>query len=327
MRRVVLYGSDSGLRVWGSAVSAVPGYEALFAQSTTLPTGALNAAAVSSVRSVRRTARNADVVLAVGTLFGAVATIATHGVPVVAIDDFAVRLVELLGRRWGASTTLVRSPTSVVGLTAAHAAALDEIRPGQRHAPVVHQPVSPPASSWEPDRYTPYLLCAGTSGRDLRLLCDAARGGSIEVRVIESGHTLIPARGTHMPATCPTTVVRYGRVSRQTYLGLLRGAAALVHPLQTSDCPVGIRVLLDAMATGVPVVATDVPSVTEYQGDGTASIVPPGDAVAMAEAIRRVITDESWARSLSEASRRHVERIASPTVVGIELGRVLRELE
>jgi glycosyltransferase involved in cell wall biosynthesis len=147
------------------------------------------------------------------------------------------------------------------------------------------------------------------------------------VRLIEGGRRLIPAPGTRISATYPTNVVRYSQVSRQTYLGLLRGATALVHPLPRSDSPVGITVLLDAMAAGVPVVATDASSVTEYQGDGTAAIVPAGDAGALAEAMRRVIADEPWARSLSDSARRHVERIASSAVVGAQLGAILRELD
>jgi len=328
MRRVVVYGSDSGLRVWGQAVNAIPGYEAVWAEYAVSSSGLFNPVPLSSMRSVRRAARDADAILALSTLLGAAAAVTTRRIPIVAIDIGAVRLVELYGPRMGRPAAILARPlAALVALTAAHAAVLDAIAAGPRHARVVHQPASPPAYPWEPDRYTPYLLCAGSSGRDLALLCDAARDLTIEVRLIEGGRELIPARGTRVPATYPTNIVRYGAVSRQTYLGLLRGATALVHPLPRSDYPVGITVLLDAMAAGVPVVATDVSSVTEYQGDGTAAIVPAGDAVAMAEAMRRVAGDEPWARSLSDAARRHVERIASPAVVGAQLGAVLRELE
>ncbi len=328
MRRVVVYGSDSGLRVWGQAVNAIPGYEAVWAEYAASSTGLFHPVPLSSMRSVRRAARGADTILALSTLLGAAASVTTRRIPIVAIDVGAVRLVEIHGThmRWPAAI-LVRPLAALLALTAAHAAALDAIPAGARQARVVHQPASPSTYPWEPDRYTPYLLCAGSSGRDLGLLCDAAGDVSIEVRLIEGGRELIPARGTRVPASYPSNVVRYGQVSRQTYLGLLRGATALVHPLPRSDYPVGITVLLDAMAAGVPVVATDAPSVTEYQGEGTAAIVAAGDAAAMAEAMRRVVADELWARSLSDSARRHVERIASPAVVGAQLGALLRELE
>lgn len=328
MRRVVVYGSDSGLRVWGQAVNAIPGYEARCVEFAASSTEMFNPVPLSSIRTLRRAAHDADVILALSTLVGTVASMSMRCVPIVAIDVGAVRLVEIYGPHMRQPAMfLARSLAAAVALTSAHAAALDAIAAGPRHVRVVHQPASPPDYRWKPDRYTPYMLCAGSSGRDLGLLCDAARDLPIEVRLIEGGRELIPARGTRVPATYPTNVIRYGQVSRQTYLGLLRGATALVHPLPRSDCPVGITVLLDAMAAGVPVVATDVSSVTEYQGDGTAAIVPPGNAPAMAEAMRRVAADELWARSMSEAARQHVESIASPAVVGAQLGAVLRELE
>jgi hypothetical protein len=328
MRRVVVYGSDSGFRIWGQAVNAIPGYEAVWAEYPASSAGPLNPVPLSSIRSMRRAAHDADAILSLSTLLGAAAAVTTRRVPVVAIDVGAARLAEIYGPRVGRLAAILARPlAALIALTTAHAALLDTIVAGPRHARVVHQPASSPAYPWEPDRYTPYLLCAGSSGRDLGLLCDAARDLTIEVRLIEGGRELIPARGTRVPATYPANVIRYGAVSRQTYLGLLRGATALVHPLPRSDYPVGITVLLDAMAAGVPVVATDVSSVREYQGDGTAAIVPAGDAAAMAEVMRRVAADEPWAQSLSEAARRHVERIASPAVVGVQLGAILRELE
>jgi glycosyltransferase involved in cell wall biosynthesis len=328
MRRVVIYASDSGLRVWGQAVHAIPGYEAALAEYPASSTRLYNPVPLSSIRWVRRLARDADAILAFSTLLGAAAAVTTRSIPVVAIDVGMVRLVELYGSHMRRPAAILTRPlAALLALTAAHAAALDAIPAGRGHARVVHQPAASPDYSWTPDRYTPYLLCAGSSGRDLRLLCDAARDVSIEVRLIEGGRELMPARGSRIPPSYPKNVIRYGQVSRETYLGLLRGATALVHPLPRSDYPVGITVLLEAMASGVPVVATDVSSVTEYQGSGTAAIVPVGDAAAMAEALRRVAGDELWARSLSEAARQHVERVASPAVVGAQLGAILQGLE
>jgi hypothetical protein len=314
--------------MWGQAVNAIPGYEAALAEYPASSTRLFNPVPLSSMRRVRRVARDADAILALSTLLGAAAAVTTRHIPVVAIDVGVVRLVELYGSRMRRPAAILTRPlAALLALTTAHAAALDAIPAGRHRARVVHQPATPPSYRWEPDRYTPYLLCAGSSGRDLRLLCDAAGDVSTEVRLIEGGRELMPARGTRVPPSYPTNVVRYGQVSRQTYLGLLRGATALVHPLPRSDYPVGITVLLDAMASGVPVVATDVSSVTEYQGSGTAAIVPVGDAAAMAEALRRVAGDQLWARSLSEAARQHVERVASPAVVGAQLGAILEGLE
>lgn len=327
MRRVVVYGSESSRRIWGQATNAIPGYEAVWVEYAPPSTGLFNPVPLAPLWAVRRAARGANAILALSTLLGATAAMTAGRIPVAAIDIGAVRLVEIHGPRmeWPMAIA-VRPLAAVIALTAAHAAALVSIATLPRHVGVAHQPASPPAYTWQPDRYTPYLLCAGSSGRDLGLLCDAARDLGIEVRLIEGGRELIRARGDRVPANYPSNVVRYGGVSRQTYLGLLRGATALVHPLPRSDYPVGITVLLDAMTAGVPVVATDASSVTEYQGEGTAAIVSAGDTPAMADAMGRIATDEPWARSLSEAAMRHIDRIASPAAVGAQLGMILREL-
>ncbi|MBA61137.1 MAG: hypothetical protein CMJ76_02115 [Planctomycetaceae bacterium] len=55
--------------------------------------------------------------------------------------------------------------------------------------------------------------------------------------------------------------------------------------------PLG-RVLLEAAASSVPVVATDVGGTREIFGDSGAILVPPGDAKAMAEAILETIVDQ-----------------------------------
>jgi glycosyltransferase involved in cell wall biosynthesis len=51
-------------------------------------------------------------------------------------------------------------------------------------------------------------------------------------------------------------------------------------------------VLIEAMAAGVPVVATDVPGIRDVvQHEKTGLLVPPSDATALAAAIRRIIED------------------------------------
>jgi glycosyltransferase involved in cell wall biosynthesis len=67
--------------------------------------------------------------------------------------------------------------------------------------------------------------------------------------------------------------------------------------------------LLEAMRAGVPVVASRVGGVAEVVEDGrTGVLVPPGDAEALAEAIRRLFDDEAERRRLASAARRYVAR-------------------
>jgi glycosyltransferase involved in cell wall biosynthesis len=65
--------------------------------------------------------------------------------------------------------------------------------------------------------------------------------------------------------------------------------------------------LLEAMAAGVPVVATRVGGVPELVPEGTGLLVPPGDPAALAAAIGRLLDDPELARAQAEAARQHAE--------------------
>jgi phosphatidylinositol alpha-mannosyltransferase len=63
-------------------------------------------------------------------------------------------------------------------------------------------------------------------------------------------------------------------------------------------------VLVEAMAAGLPVVASAVPGYDEVVRDGVDGLlVPPGDAAALAAAIGRVMDDPTLARRLRDAGR------------------------
>jgi glycosyltransferase involved in cell wall biosynthesis len=83
------------------------------------------------------------------------------------------------------------------------------------------------------------------------------------------------------------------------------------------------NVLLEAMAFGVPVVATRVGGIPEIVNDGeTALLVPAQDPGAMAAAIERLLSDPVTASTLAGQARRKVETDYSPesrakTLIGI----------
>jgi glycosyltransferase involved in cell wall biosynthesis len=71
--------------------------------------------------------------------------------------------------------------------------------------------------------------------------------------------------------------------------------------------------VLEAMATGLPVVATDVGGLRELVDDENGRIVPPGDRVAMAAMIAELAADGSLRRRLGAAGRqRAVTRFSLP---------------
>jgi glycosyltransferase involved in cell wall biosynthesis len=65
--------------------------------------------------------------------------------------------------------------------------------------------------------------------------------------------------------------------------------------------------VMEAMATGLPVVTTDVGAVREVVAEGiTGFVVRPADPQAIADAILRLIRDPSLRKSLGESGRERV---------------------
>ncbi len=65
--------------------------------------------------------------------------------------------------------------------------------------------------------------------------------------------------------------------------------------------------MLDAMALGRPVVATASGGIPEVLTDGAGIVVPVGDAVALGEAVRRVITEEPHRLTLGSLARQRAD--------------------
>jgi len=85
--------------------------------------------------------------------------------------------------------------------------------------------------------------------------------------------------------------------------------------------------LLQAMAVGCPVVATAVGGIPELVQHGVNGfLVPPGDPVALAAAIRAVLTEPARAKELAERGRALVRSRFSHTGSVDRLERLYRDL-
>jgi len=98
----------------------------------------------------------------------------------------------------------------------------------------------------------------------------------------------------------PDRVRLLGVIPRTELLARLRCASVVVVPSFMESCPYS---LIEAMALGKPIVASNVPGVTDMVSDGvSALLVPPGDPHALAGALQRILSDETLARRLGAAA-------------------------
>jgi len=101
--------------------------------------------------------------------------------------------------------------------------------------------------------------------------------------------------------------------SRERVRGLLGGAYAVVCPSREEAFP---YVVLEAMAAGRPVVASDVNGTRDQIIDGlTGCLVPPGDIPALRGALAALVKDPERAAAMGRAGRERVEREFSAPVV------------
>jgi glycosyltransferase involved in cell wall biosynthesis len=110
-----------------------------------------------------------------------------------------------------------------------------------------------------------------------------------------------PARATverRLAALPADRVEDYGYVGdRSFYMDLLRGGDVLVHPSGAEGLP---KVIVEAMAAGLPVIATDAGAVRELLDDGRLGVCLPGrDSVALAAAVEDVLGHPRRTRLMS----------------------------
>ncbi|WNG90201.1 glycosyltransferase [Mycobacterium sp. ITM-2016-00317] len=112
---------------------------------------------------------------------------------------------------------------------------------------------------------------------------------------------------------------------RASLAALLQSAAVIVLPYDSTD-QVTSAALVDAVASGRPVVATAFPHAVEMLRDGAGILVPHDDPDAMASALRTVLTQPRLAGTMAAEARQLAPAMAWPVVADSYLqlaGRLL----
>jgi glycosyltransferase involved in cell wall biosynthesis len=179
--------------------------------------------------------------------------------------------------------------------------------------------------------FTPHANGRRAAGAPLRMLCIgtlhevkgqghlveacrllAAEGVDATLRLIGDGPDRPELERAIAAAGLSERVVLAGPRTREQVAADLAEADVLVAPSvptrqgRREGIPV---VLMEAMSSGLPVVASGISGIPELVDDGwNGLLVPPGDPQALASALRRLAVNESLRERLGAEGRRTVER-------------------
>jgi glycosyltransferase involved in cell wall biosynthesis len=173
-----------------------------------------------------------------------------------------------------------------------------------RHGVDLHHFTPGPERPIDPPR----LLVSGQFGRDFELLTQVfplvrARYPDCRLEIVGAHHarlepvvrTLAVMPGVKLHEFCPDAAL----------LEHYRAATLMLLPLRLGGAN---NALVEALACGVPVIATDLGGVRDYGGGSVFPVVPPGSAIAMADEISALIADRSRRRAIAVASRAFAEQ-------------------
>jgi glycosyltransferase involved in cell wall biosynthesis len=293
-----------------------------------------NAGDVASVLAARAPIARADVVFA---------TVDTVGIPLALLRRrrlvartpvvyASIGLLERLARLRGARLrrSYLRALGEVDAVVAYGAAEADELRAwlGQLSSPppVHFVPFGVDTALLAPDGRLADLDAVSVGAdpqRDYGLLVEAAaRTPEVAYAVVASSDQ------SGVLARAPANVTVQLNASFVASLDVLRRARVVVLPVRDNAYSGGTTVLLQALALGKPVVVSRTRAIADGYGlvDGeTCRLVPPGDAAALAAAVRELLADDAAAAALGQRARAHAKRNLGWERYVAALGEILGE--
>ena len=115
-----------------------------------------------------------------------------------------------------------------------------------------------------------------------------------------------------------------GFADRTQLKNWLRGTTLLALPSLEDNCPMTV---LEAAATGVPVVAANVGGVPELVEDGkTGLLCDPLDAASMADVVEKILTNPALAQALAEEANKCAQERFHPLVIARRHLEIYREV-
>ena len=140
--------------------------------------------------------------------------------------------------------------------------------------------------------------------RDHELLVEAVR------RVRETVPSVHLELASSLPVPVePALLTVHRRRMNGEMRDLYRRSTVVAVALHQTPLGSGLTVVLEAMASGRPIVVTANPGIDEYVEHGvTGTLVPPGDPAAFARALRDLLSDSDRAREMGRNARMDVER-------------------
>jgi len=180
-----------------------------------------------------------------------------------------------------------------------------------------------PTRDWDLPRR--FILFAGTVRQDKGAvaLARATRrllAADPDLHMVYAGRVLLEAgrsvgdriREEFGPVLC-RRVHFAGGIPRGDVLAIMRRATVFALPSKLEASPM---VVAEAMMSGCPVVLPDMAPFSEVIEAGRSGLlVPPGDEVALGEAIQRILGDPELAASLASEARRAAEHSFAPGFV------------
>lgn len=173
------------------------------------------------------------------------------------------------------------------------------------------QPLGVDLETFNPARCDPQVRAELGIADTCRLLIYAGRGSREKnlpvlldcMRQLGRGYHLLLV-GSNMPANVPDNVSVIGQFCPPDQVARLMASADLL--VHAGDQETFGLVILEAMASGTPVVAVRAGAFGEIVNDQCGRLCQPNDARAMALAVREAF--EAGARKLGAQARRHVEQ-------------------